>query len=137
MSERNFWHLLRKSLHLRMYRVENKVMKGMPDIHYINRKGDSGWIELKYIPDWPEKRVSTGLSLNQVLWLENYRKYEGQCWILIRVSRDFIGLIDGNNARKTYNRVSKGEFTKLLHWYKKGNMSKEDWIDLSKVISCS
>ena len=39
MSEKNFWHLLRNSLPLKMYRVENKVMRGMPDIHYINKKG--------------------------------------------------------------------------------------------------
>jgi hypothetical protein len=135
MSEKNFWHLLRNSLPLKMYRVENKVMRGMPDIHYINKKGKSGWIELKYIPNWPEKRVSTGLALNQVLWLNEYKKYKGRCWILIRIGRDFIGLINGEKSKQVYNRVSKVEFSNLLHWYKKGNMSKEDWRNLSETIS--
>ena len=74
MSEKNFWHLLRTSLPLKMYRVENRVMRGMPDIHYINKDGESGWIELKYLNHWPEKRVSTGLALNQVIWLKEYKK---------------------------------------------------------------
>ena len=134
MSENNFWHLLRTCLPLKMYRVENKVMRGMPDIHYINKKGKSGWIELKYLDHWPEKRVATGLSLNQVLWLKEYKSYKGHCWVLIRISRDFIGLIDGSNSKEVYNRVSKTKFADLLHWHKKGNMAKEDWGDLSKVI---
>ena len=132
MSEKNFWHLLRNSLPLKMYRIENRVMRGMPDIHYINDKGSSGWIELKFLSNWPKKRVATGLSLNQAIWLSEYK---GRCWVLIRVGRDFIGLIDGKKSKQIYNRVSKTEFSNLLNWHKKGNMSKEDWRSLSEVIS--
>ena len=48
MSEKNFWVLLRTSLsqNLKMYRVENRVMKGMPDVHYL-KEGKTGCIELK------------------------------------------------------------------------------------------
>ena len=134
MSEKNFWHLLRTSLPLKMYRVENRVMRGMPDIHYINKDGESGWIELKYLNHWPEKRVSTGLALNQVIWLKEYKRHKGHCWVLIRIGRNFIGLIDGSNSKEVYNRVSKTKFSDLLHWHKKGNMTREDWVDLSKVI---
>ena len=36
-SEKQFWNLLRDKLPInKMYRVENKVTKGMPDIHYIH-----------------------------------------------------------------------------------------------------
>ena len=71
MSEKNFWVLLRNKLPIKMYRVENKVMKGMPDIHYLKNE-ESGWIELKYIHYLPKKRVSTGLKLNQSLWAKDY-----------------------------------------------------------------
>ena len=89
MSEKNFWVLIRTSMkNLKMYRVENRVMKGMPDVHYI-RDGKSGWIELKYMSKWPKTRVATGLKLNQSLWLKEYDEHKGQCWILFRVGRDY------------------------------------------------
>ena len=91
MTERNFWVLIRKSMKdLKMYRVENRVMKGMPDVHYI-KDGVSGWIELKYLTLWPKRRISTGLKLNQSLWLKEYDEHKGKAWILIRIGRDFTG----------------------------------------------
>ena len=41
MSEKNFWSYMRGSIPLKMYRVENKVSKGMPDIHFV-KSGNSG-----------------------------------------------------------------------------------------------
>jgi hypothetical protein len=134
MSENNFWVLLRVSLKLKMYRVENRVAKGMPDVHYL-KDGKSGWIELKYIPDWSPKRVSVGLRKNQVFWLKEYDENKGRCWILVRIGRDFIGLIDGKNAEKLFKRPSKSEFINLLSWSKRGNMKNEDWQDLANNIA--
>ena len=54
MSEKSFWVLIRTSLKLKMYRVENRVRKGMPDIHYV-KNGKSGWIELKYLANYKNK----------------------------------------------------------------------------------
>ena len=135
MSEKNFWVLLRTSLskNLKMYRVENRVMKGMPDVHYV-KDGKSGWIELKYIDKWPKARVTTGLKLNQCLWLKEYDEHKGQCWILIRVGRDFTGLIHGTNAKKIFDRPARSDFFKLLSYQKTGNMTKEDWSDLLKTL---
>ena len=60
MSEKNFWNLVRNNLDLKMYRVENRVAVGMPDVHYISGKS-SGWIELKFIPSLPKKgKIKTG-----------------------------------------------------------------------------
>ena len=133
MSESNFWTLIRNNLNLKMYRVENKVMKGMPDVHYI-KDGKSGWLELKYIDKWPKKRVTTRLMLNQALWLDEYAKNNGNCWILIRVARDFICLIKGENAKIIYKRLSSSDFFEYVRWSKKGNMSSEDWQELSDII---
>ena len=108
-------------------------MKGMPDVHYI-REGISGWIELKYLDKWPKKRMSTGLKLNQSLWLKEYDYNKGQCWILIRISRDFIGLIHGHDAKKIFDRPSKKDFLNLLSYKKQGNMIKKDWDDLQNII---
>ena len=103
MSERNFWVLIRNSLPIKMYRIENRVSKGMPDIHYIN-EAKSGFIELKYLPNWPKKRISSGLMLNQSMWLRKYSENKGQSWVLIRIGRDFIALVDGKKSEELYNR---------------------------------
>lgn len=134
MSEKNFWTLIRNSLALKMYRVENKVMQGMPDVHYI-RNGKSGWIELKYMDEWPKKRVACGLMLSQSLWLKDYKDHKGKCWILVRIGRDFIGLIDGKDAQEVYNRPSAKDFCELLTWKNKGNMTDNKWDELADVIA--
>lgn len=134
MSESNFWALLRNKLKLRMYRVENRVMKGMPDVHYI-REGKSGWIELKYLKAWPKNRVSTGLKLNQCLWLKEYNEHKGDCWILLRVGRDYTGLIHGREAKKIFDRPSSGQILDLMTWGKRGNLTDEDWQELADVIA--
>ena len=58
MSEKNFWSYMRGALPIKMYRVENKVSKGMPDIHFV-KSGNSGWIELKFVKSFePDKKIS-------------------------------------------------------------------------------
>lgn len=134
MSEKNFWTLIRNSLALRMHRVENKVMQGMPDVFYI-RRGSAGWIELKYIDVWPKKRVSCGLMLSQSMWLTDYSSHGGKCWVLVRIERDFIGLIDGKKAGDLYRRPSTTDFLELLTWQNKGNMTDQKWDELADIIA--
>jgi hypothetical protein len=134
MSEKNFWTLVRNSLDLKMYRVENRVMQGMPDVHYI-RDGKSGWIELKYLDLWPKKRIACGLMLSQSLWLKEYKEHKGKCWILLRVGRDFIGLIDGKDAKTAYNRPSSKDFIDILAWKNQGNMTEQKWKELADFIA--
>jgi hypothetical protein len=133
MSEKNFWTLIRNNLGLKMWRVENRVMKGMPDIHYL-KDGKSGWIELKYLSKWPKKRFSTGFKLNQAFWARNYCKEKGKSWILIRVERDFTALVEGKHADDLYNRPSRIDFFKMCSFYKRGNMTKEDWEEITETI---
>ena len=37
MSEKALWSLVRNNLPLKMYRVENRVMVGMPDVYFIRQ----------------------------------------------------------------------------------------------------
>ena len=133
MSEKNFWTLVRNNLPLKMWRVENKVMKGMPDVHYLTN-GKSGWVELKYLNKWPKKRFNSGVKLNQVFWAKEYIKRKGNSWILIRIDRDFTALVDGEHAMELYNRPSKTDFFEMCCFYKKGNMTKSDWHELAEHI---
>jgi hypothetical protein len=136
MSEKNFWTLIRNNLPLKMYRVENRVAQGMPDVHYIGN-GNSGWIELKYINKWPKRRFVSGLRLNQAMWANTYISHGGNSWILIRVDRDFTVLVSGIHARKLFDRPSKKHLMEMSSWSKRGNLSTEDWESLAKTISLS
>ena len=106
-----------------MYRVENKVMKGMPDVHYIDKQGNSGWIELKFLESWPKKVLSIGLRMNQSLWLTSYARNKGSCWVLLKVGRDYTALMKGKDADKLF-RPSKKEFFNVVHWSKKRQLIK-------------
>ena len=133
MSEKNFWTLLRNNLPLTMYRVENRVAQGMPDVHYI-RESNSGWIELKYMDKWPKKRFVSGLRLNQAMWANKYILNGGRSWILIRVGRDFTVLVSGHHAKELFDRPSRKHLMEISSWSQKGNLSTEDWESLAKII---
>tara|TARA_R110000824_G_scaffold40192_12_gene120749 strand:+ start:888 stop:1298 length:411 start_codon:yes stop_codon:yes gene_type:complete len=134
MSEKNFWTLIRNNLPLTMYRVENRVAQGMPDVHYI-RESNSGWIELKYVDNWPKKRFVSGLRLNQAMWATKYVLNGGRSWVLIRVGRDFTILVSGNDSKQLFDRPSKKRLIEFSSWSKQGNLSSEDWKELADKIS--
>lgn len=78
--------------------VENPALPGTPDVNYIG-----GWMELKYIRDWP-KRDSTTVRLDhftqqQRIWLIRRWMNFGQCWLCLQVSktRDWF-LFTGKDA---------------------------------------
>jgi len=119
---------------VKMYRVENRVSEGMPDVHYI-RNGKSGWIELKYLDDWPKSKICVGLRLNQSFWLNEYDELKGRCWILIRIGKDFVGMIKGSDARKVYEKITVPEFLDCLVFKKFGRMDQGDWAKLADIIT--
>ena len=134
MSEKNFWNLIRNNLNLKMYRVENRVAVGMPDVHYVS-ENSSGWIELKYIPEMAKKgKVKTGIRKSQATWHDSYCKNGGTSWLLFRIERRGIFLINGSMCK----RISKGkticDLMKLCSWSKMGNMSDNDWYELGSFI---
>ena len=131
MSEKNFWNLIRENLPLRMHRVENSVMRGMPDVHYVGN-GHSGWIELKYLAKWPSKRFSSGLMLNQMMWNTQYREEGGNSWVLIRIGKEFTALVA--DAESLYGKPTIEEFMGILTWFHSGNLKKADWESLAKNL---
>jgi len=57
---------------------------GTPDVYY-ETKGSCLWVEYKYVPDWSNKRKLplSGLSHNQVAWLERAANNGINCALLI------------------------------------------------------
>ena len=54
---------------------------------------------------------------------------------MIRIGRDFVGLIDGSEAKKVYEKMPIPEFLKCLTYKKFGKMTKADWAELADIIT--
>jgi len=134
MSEASLWTLLRTNLPITMYRVENKVSSGMPDIHYVGNNF-SGWIELKYIKDLPVKgKINIGLSRSQHLWHSSYNGYGGKSWIIVRIGRFALLLFNGKYASKIVKRPNYSDLEKCIQWGHWGNMKDDQWKNLAEEI---
>jgi hypothetical protein len=132
MSEKALWSLVRNNLPLKMYRVENRVMVGMPDVYFI-RQGRSGWFEMKFAKDFKSgRRVSVGLKKHQHLWLKDYINHGGLCWILLRVGRTWLMLFKGDED--LVNKIKPSELIEKAVWHHKGIMQRENWKSLEEVM---
>ena len=131
MSEKNFWSYMRGSIPLKMYRVENKVSKGMPDIHFV-KSGNSGWIELKYVKSFESnKKINIGLKQEQHIWLKEYKSQRGKCWILLKADNTIL-LFDGaEDLTKSYKRE---DLLIKAVWVNEGNMDEEKSNSLAMHI---
>jgi len=134
MSEASLWTFLRENLLITMYRVENRVSSGMPDIHYIGNNF-SGWIELKYIEKLPAKgKINIGLRNSQSLWHSSYNVSGGKSWIIVRVGRSALLLFNGKYASKIAKRPNYSDLEKFIQWGHWGNMKDCQWEILAEEI---
>jgi penicillin-binding protein-related factor A (putative recombinase) len=132
MSEKALWSFIRENLGLRMFRVENRVSVGMPDVHYI-RNGVCGWFEMKYTKDWlANRRVSVGLKKHQHLWMKDYTNHGGSCWIILRVGRNWLMLFKGDED--LVKMIKPQELIDKAIWHHQGIMKRENWKLLKEVI---
>ena len=72
--------------------------------------------------------------MHQALWAKEHIKHGGTNWIMIRVDREFIGLIHGKNSVELYNRPTMRDFLDMCMFYKRGKMDKDNWAELSHTI---
>ena len=132
MSEKALWSLVRSNLALRMFRVENRVAAGMPDVHYV-RQGKSGWFEMKYMKEFKTgRKVSVGLKKHQHMWLKDYIDHGGIFWIMLRVGRTWLMLFHGDED--LVNMIKSNELIERSVWYHKGIMTRDNWQKLEEVI---
>lgn len=99
----------------RLDRVENRLGSGtgMPDLAYLLRRNPrapsfSGWLELKYEPRWPTNAqtpvVLSILTLEQVLWQEDYHRLGGRVFTLAQIGTGYV-LMDAPTVRQVYSRA--------------------------------
>jgi hypothetical protein len=135
MSEASLWALIKINLALKMYRVESRVTAGIPDIHYVT-PGGSGWIELKYIKNFPIKgKTQIGLRKAQFIWHRTYALHGGKSWIILRIGRNGLLLLRGKDAEKINKMPSTKDFIEMSAWNHFGNMRLENWLKLKEEIT--
>lgn len=113
--EATFWRSV--SLNLspfgKMVRVENGAGAGTPDVAYVLTRPKpgslpaSGWIELKQLDDYPTKPMTPivlkHLTLEQVLFAEDWSAAGGRAWMLLKAT-PWILLFDVVGIRGVYEK---------------------------------
>ena len=82
--------------------------------------GINGWIELKYLPDFPRRSTTPVRFRNftdeQRDWLTQRGRYGGYCWMLAQINRDYL-LFD-HTVIESVGAVPKKELIGMAvgHW---------------------
>jgi hypothetical protein len=106
MKESSFWNTLRKKMvgEWQAYRIEpgTGTIPGIPDVVYAMSPTCAGWIELKYLKEFP-KRASTVVKIkhyspNQRLFLRKWGKLTGKAFLFCQVGKEYF-LFDWETAQ--------------------------------------
>ena len=110
-SEAQLWSTVKRHLspHGQFVRIESPLTeRGIPDVAYCVR-GVTGWLELKELDTWP-KRTTTPLrvghlTLEQMLFLEEWERNLGSAYGLLQVERDYL-LLSVAQVRRVHERLA-------------------------------
>lgn len=111
--------------------VENPVHPGTPDVNYLH-----GWIELKQLTRWPARgtsvlRVPT-FTQQQRVWAYRRRHAGGACFLLMRVSDDWL-LFDGAWASEHLGYKTSAETIAGAIKYWESRLNEEELIACLQV----
>lgn len=113
-------------------RHEDKISLGIPDVSF-GFKGKNGWIELKYLEDYPKKESSPirikHFTPEQKIWLEVRQMFGGNCWVLIGISKD-IYLFKAEDLTGIGVNLNRNQFMKKAFSYLAGDshISIYNWL---------
>ena len=141
MSEVDFRNDLRDALkgYAITRRIEDMTAAGLPDIVYCLYGGHVGWIEAKYLRDWPI-RVNTpvtikSLTVDQTLFLETWQRYGGTAFLALGVGTGLArwwGLLSPLTARRVRERaLNQGELRSAAL---AAGYGRPDPADLAKAL---
>lgn len=82
MSEAALWNAMRVHCPLKMARVTDRLVDGIPDVNYTGRNGVAGWIELKYIRARDNSKIK--FRPTQPIWLMDWAKAGGRAWVFLK-----------------------------------------------------
>lgn len=131
MSENGMWLYMRKLFpqqgHGDWQRIEDSLSKGVPDVNYCIA-GVEGWIELKYIEEWP-KRDKTPVRFRwtkeQRIWAGRRLRAGGVVWVLLKVglTRDWLLFYCDELVRNNLGlTINKAGLLDIAVFHSRGNL---------------
>ena len=120
MKESGVWSYLRNGMAGRWHatRIESSAGNGVPDVNFALPTGTSGWIELKYIPEWP-KRSDTLIKLplrpEQFHWIRTRGKMAGNVWVFTRIENVYF-LLEWKEAVSAADGWDRATWMGKSHW---------------------
>lgn len=129
MRESDLWAYLRKGMIAKWHvsRIESSAGNGIPDVSF-GLPNKNGWIELKYIKEWPKRpatKVKLPLRPEQKHWIRNRGAISGNVWVLCRVQNDFF-LFDHQGCDVLCEGVVQEEWFIMCeaHWVNRINFNE-------------
>jgi hypothetical protein len=150
VSEHHLWDRLRDGMATRWHaqRHEDKHSKGIPDVSYgIGRRGD-GWIELKYLKQYPrdDHEAAWDLKLDhftveQRNWLSQRAKHgTGRVFVMCQFGNTMTGIWQWNKLAPLLGKKSLYEIEKAasgIWWHGPINFAELTLIlGENRVIPC-
>lgn len=122
--ESGFWKTVRKNAYGFWQRIENSVMRGMPDCLVLNRDNSIVFVELKDLKKW---QGDLGLSAEQRLWHRKWTDKGGRSFVLCRFERTFT-IVDGSAILKSGTRLEWAAVA-IQIWH-----GAIDWQNLEQIL---
>jgi len=122
LKEQRLWDSMRNNAPsaVKLYRVENGVGVGMPDVHSLCR-GAYTWVELKAKAAWPARATTPvlgkddGLNQDQINWHIEHARFGGESYVLIGVgsgAKRELFMVPGTLA----NSINSMTKESMLNW---------------------
>lgn len=91
-GEHAFWALIKKHKPIDsvMFRINDKLVPGYPDVAYCLGKDRSGWFEMKSLTNWPTKESSFNLDADQGIYLNQWTRAGGKAFLLARCKGEYL-----------------------------------------------
>ena len=135
MSEKNFKNQVIKNLKkigMLTQKIESSTAPGIPDLFYSNRNV-CGWIEFKYIIDWPKKSnsiVPIKITNHQKLWIKKWDSPGCHVFLMLKIAQD--SMIFNSHKILCINSYARRELVEcaLQNWHK-----RTDYQELFKILT--
>ena len=123
--EKALWQRVKNGSSGYWQRVENKVGKGTPDCHGVDRAGRHAWLELKSEVGWG---AHLGTSPEQRIWAMRYTKAGGRVFIFA-VSQQVFTLVEASLTLRSDIRGSKNWAQHGVQW-----QGSPDWEEFDHFV---
>lgn len=130
ITEKRLWKEAKRHLAVAsLERVEPSFTPGIPDLYYVGKHGNDGWIELKVVAS---RNCKVNMRHPQVMWIESKIMDGVNVWILVGVDAPReLHLIHGSMVR----RLANGKIGSMIFHPHRMPSLAEQWEAISNAIN--